>query len=125
MKVDLWRLAPVAFGVALSLTMTAWADEPSNQPEGVEVLARGPVHEAYAEPVGGQPQASPIVPKQPPEPIPEMPPDQKPEGDNVTWIPGYWAWEDGSQQFVWVSGFWRDVPPNQQWVPGHWQQAQD
>jgi hypothetical protein len=90
----------------------------------VQVQARGPVHEAYAEPVDSRPQPSPVVPKQPPDPIPESPPDQKPEGDSVQWIPGYWAWDEDSRDFLWVSGFWREVPPNRQWVPGHWDQAE-
>ena len=34
-----------------------------------------------------------MVPKQPPDPIQELPPDQKPSGQNIQWIPGYWAWD--------------------------------
>jgi hypothetical protein len=90
---------------------------------GVEVLARGPVHEAYAEPVDPYPQASPVIPKQPPEGIEELPPDQKPEGANVQWVPGYWAWDVDRNDYIWVSGFWRAPPPGRQWVPGHWQQV--
>src|SRR5262245_4659664 len=66
------------------------------QQEGVEVLARGPIHEAFAEPTAAKPEATPVVEKQPPEPIAEEPPEQKPEGDNIEWIPGYWAWDDES-----------------------------
>ena len=51
-------------------------------PEGVEVLGRGPVHEAFAQPLD-TPQAGPVAPKAPPEPIEEQPPAQKPEG--ATW----------------------------------------
>src|SRR5262249_3547820 len=54
----------------------------------------------------------------------EQPPDQKPEGENVGWIPGYWAWDDERSDFLWVSGFWRDVPPDRKWVPGTWQQVE-
>src|SRR5947209_20589765 len=60
--------------------------EPAQQ-EGVTVQARGPVHEAFAEPTLRAPRATPVVPKQPPQDIDEIPPDQKPEGDNVPWIP--------------------------------------
>src|SRR5947209_16315102 len=70
------------------------ADPATAQEEGVEVQARGPVHEAFAEPISGQPRPSPIVPKKPPDPVEEMPPDQKPEGNNVQWIPGYWQFDD-------------------------------
>jgi WXXGXW repeat (2 copies) len=93
-------------------------------PAGVEVLTRGPVHEAFAQVVDINPVASPIVPKQPPSPIEEQPPDQRPEGENVQWIPGYWAWDQDQSDYIWVSGIWRVPPADRQWVPGHWQQVQ-
>jgi WXXGXW repeat (2 copies) len=96
--------------------------EVAPQPAGMEVQARGPVHEAFAQPLNTQPEQGPVVPKAPPDPIPELPPDQKPEGDNVQWVPGYWAWDDDSNDFLWVSGFWRDVAPGRRWMPGHWQE---
>src|SRR5262249_52323645 len=91
--------------------------------EGGEPLPRGPVHEAYATPVDAQPQATPVIPRQPPAPLEEVPPDQKPDGPDVVWIPGYWAWDDDRSDFIWVSGFWRAPPPERQWVPGHWQRV--
>ncbi len=84
------------------------------------MLTNGPVHEAYAEPTNANPQAPIIVPKEPPAPVQEMPPDVKPDGQNVVWIPGYWAWDDGRHDFIWVSGIWRDTPPNHSWVAGYW-----
>ncbi len=65
------------------------------------------------------PQPGPIVQKQPPDPIKEIPPAQQPEGDNIVWIPGYWAWDDDRNDFLWVSGVLR-APPGQTWVPGYW-----
>jgi hypothetical protein len=119
-------LALAALGSGLFLILGASGcsqDTPAqSQPEGVDVQARGPVHEAFAEPTSTRPEQGQTVTKQPPEPIEEVPPDQKPEGDNVQWIPGYWAWDDEASDFVWVSGCWRDVPPGRRWVPGHWQQ---
>lgn len=91
-------------------------------PQGAQVLTRGPIHEAFAEPVVYDPRPGPIVPKQPPAPIVETPPDQQPEG-NVAWIPGYWAWDDERQDFIWISGLWREPPPGRQWVPGYWSQV--
>ena len=91
---------------------------------GQEVLTQGPVHEAYAEPTAQNPTAPLVVAKQPPNPVEEMPPDMKPDGDNVVWIPGYWAWDDTRTDFIWISGIWRDAPPNHSWVPGYWSQAQ-
>ena len=120
---SLW-LSTVTGGVLL--LATAAAQDPSDAPppppapqEGVDVQARGPVHEAFAEPNDLRPQPSPLVTKQPPDPINEVPPDQRPEGDNVQWIPGYWAWDEND--FLWVSGCWRTAPPGRQWVPGNWQ----
>src|SRR5262245_52140549 len=104
----------------------AQAGDPNAQqpalPDGVEALARGPVHEAYAS-TAEQTTAPPTVPKQPPEPIEELPPDQKPEGDNVQWMPGYWHWDEEAEQFIWISGFWRAVPPGRVWVPGSWREV--
>ncbi len=92
------------------------------QGEGIEVLAKGPVHEAFAA-TAEAPVAPPVVAKQPPEAIEELPPDQKPEGDNVQWIPGYWHWDEEGAQFIWVSGFWRQPPPGRVWVPGSWREV--
>ena len=100
-------------------------DQNAATQEGVQVMARGPVHEAYAEPSVRKPGPTPTIPKQPPNPVEEMPPDQKPEGANVTWIPGYWAWDEDRSDFIWVSGIWRDLPPDHQWIAGYWQQADD
>jgi len=91
-------------------------------PEGTEVLAKGPVHEAFAT-TAEAPAPGPVVAKQPPDPVEELPPDQKPEGDNVQWIPGYWAWDEDGSQYIWVSGFWRQIPPGRAWVPGSWREA--
>jgi hypothetical protein len=100
-------------------------ERPPAQPEGVEVLARGPVHEAFAALAQERPLPSPVAPKQPPDPIEEVPPAEKPADDHVIWIPGYWAWDDEPKDFLWVSGFWRVPPPDRQWLPGNWQQVED
>ena len=83
-------------------------------PQGVEVLARGPVHEAFATPTTEAVPTKP-APKEPPRPLDEMPPAEKPEG-NVTWIAGYWAWDDDKNDYLWVSGTWRVAPPNRGWA---------
>jgi hypothetical protein len=105
-------------------TTTLAADQPPPALDEAEVMTSGPVHEAYAEPVSAQPQPTPIIPKRPPDPIEEVPSEQKPALDNVQWIPGYWAWDDARGDFLWVSGFWRVPPPDRQWVPGYWSEAQ-
>jgi WXXGXW repeat (2 copies) len=97
------------------------AADPPAKLDGVEVLARGPVHEAFAQPASGLQEPGPVAPKEPPKPIDELPPDQRPEGDNVQWIPGYWSWDDDGSDYVWVSGLWRMAPADRRWLPGHWQ----
>src|SRR4051812_15419016 len=107
---------------ASSAPASAQPQDPNNPPAGVEVLTRGPVHEAYAS-TSEPPTVPAAVPNAPPEPVEEMPPDQKPEGDNVQWIPGYWHWDEERTDFIWISGFWRVSPPHQVWVPGSWRQG--
>ena len=57
--------------------------------------------------------------------MPELPPETKPAGNDVRWVPGYWMWEDNKKDFTWVSGFWRDVPPGREWSPGEWKKQGD
>jgi hypothetical protein len=114
-------IATLGLVALLAVGRSGRAQEPPAQPGGVEVLARGPVHEAFAQPVTTQPEPGPVAPKQPPEPIEEVSPDQKPQGDNVQWISGYWSWDEDLSDYLWVSGFWRMPPPGRRWLPGHWQ----
>jgi hypothetical protein len=93
------------------------AQQPADQ-AGVEVLTRGPVHEAFAEPVVADPAAGLVINRAPPEAVQEMPPADRPAG--AIWIPGYWAWDDDRGDFIWVSGIWRIAPPAGRWVPGYW-----
>ncbi len=97
----------------------AVAQQPVGGPDGVEVLARGPVHEAFAA-TAEMPSAGPIVQQLPPNPVEELPPDEKPEGDNVQWISGYWHFDEEKTDFIWISGFWRVPPPGRVWLPGSW-----
>jgi hypothetical protein len=105
---------------ALGTLIVAAEPKSAAAQKGVQVLTRGPVHEAFAETVTFDPEPGLVAPKAPPAAIEELPPDQKPEGANVAWIPGYWAWDEERSDFLWVSGIWRDLPPGRQWVPGYW-----
>ena len=128
MSTKQWGFATVAFLAAalwLIPSSRSHADEGPALEQGQEVLTHGPVHEAFAEPTVANPVPSLVVPKQPPEPIEEMPPDVKPDGANVVWVTGYWAWDDTRKDFIWVSGIWRDTPPNHVWVAGYWNQVAD
>jgi len=89
----------------------------------VEVLTRGPVHEAFAQPVLLDEGAGFIITQRPPAPLDESIPDEKPEGNHIVWIPGYWSWDTDRNDFIWVSGCWRAVPPHTSWVPGYWAES--
>src|SRR5205823_3686322 len=99
------------------------ADAPPLPPDGVEVQARGQVHEAFGEATVMREAPGIIVSGQPPAAIDEMPPEEKPEGDSVVWMPGYWSYDEEARDFIWVSGFWRAIPPGRTWVPGAWQKV--
>lgn len=91
---------------------------------GYDVLMQGPVHEAFAMPIEPDAQKSiAVVPQPPPAPIRELPPSNKPQGNNVQWIDGYWAFQEEVSDYVWVSGFYRDVPPDRAWTPGYWSET--
>ncbi len=117
MVVLIGLLAPPVFGQAQE---NPPAGDPPPAPKGVEVLARGPVHEAFASPMT-EPVPTQPVPKRPPKPLEELPPQEKPEGQ-VIWIGGYWAWDDERKDFLWVSGIWRTPPPHKQWIAGYWRE---
>ncbi len=120
-----WKLLLVIALFALPagliwLSAPATAQEGPAMDPGQQALTHGPVHEAFAEPASANPAPPPLVAVEPPGPIEEMPPDVKPEGNNIVWISGYWAWDDASNKYIWVSGIWRDAPPGYVWVPGYW-----
>ena len=121
---DVYKLglvAALAVGAAVwSVNCAPAAQGQADAEEGVEVLTRGPVHEAFAATVTFDPEPGFVAPRTPPALIEELPPEQKPEGDNVEWIPGYWAWDDEREDFLWISGLWRALPPGREWVPGYW-----
>ena len=90
--------------------------------EGMEVMTRGVVHEAFAE-VVTDPKPGLVVSKKPPEAIEEVPPEFKPEEEGAIWITGYWVWDDERDDFFWQSGVWRVPPPGMRWVAGYWNAA--
>ncbi len=110
----IWVLPLVVLGAATA------AQGQGTTEAGVQVLTRGPIHEAFAEASMTGATAGVVVPRTPYDPIIELPPDQRPEGNDVAWIPGYWSWDDDRSDFIWLSGVWRDLPPGRQWVPGYW-----
>lgn len=97
---------------------------PAQIPEGMEIQTRGPVHEAFAELIVTDAGQGMMAPAAPPMAIEEIPPEERPEGEDVAWIPGYWGWDEQRNDFLWISGVWRIPPPDCSWTPGYWVQAQ-
>jgi len=120
-------------GSMLCLAFLAWGQQNPELPkailvdppaqEGIEVQTRGPVHEAFLQPVDTKPSASQPVPKAPPPLIKEEPPTERPDGKNVVWISGYWGWDPMRQDYTWVSGLYREAPEGMQFIPGQWIQS--
>jgi hypothetical protein len=117
-----WRAALIALSFSCSSMAVGQGPPipPEELPAGAEVQTRGPVHEAFDEPVTMQAQAGVVAPNQPPPNIEEVPPPDRPQGDGYVWVPGYWAWDDDRNDFLWVSACWRVAPPSMYWVPGYW-----
>ena len=88
-------LSVLAIGGVLLAPIRASAVE-----AGVEELTRGPVHEAFAASVSYDPTPGILVRTGPPAMIEEVPPEQRLEGDNVAWIPGYWGWDEEQNDFI-------------------------
>ena len=134
-KLFQWSIVPLGAALLSVATMqpASQAQPPADaagaaptaaeQPAGTTVLTRGPIHEAFGQPTIFNPKPGMQIPKKAPQPVEELPPDEKPEGDNVAWIGGYWSWDEEKSDFMWISGFWRVLPPNRQWMPGYWNEA--
>ena len=108
--------------------VTAFAQEapprPSEGDDEAEVLTRGPIHEAFAEPLT-EPEPTLVIKKAPPEDIEEVPPEYAPDEEGAEWIAGYWAWDDDRDDFIWISGVYRVAPPDMRWVAGYWAEVED
>lgn len=122
-KIFCMVVALTAFGLGFGPGSIVYAETIASVSEkDVQVLASGPIHEAFAAAVVLNPEPGIVAAKALPALIEEIPPKQKPEGD-VQWIPGYWAWDDEINEYIWVSGVWRLPPPGRQWIPGYWTRA--
>ncbi len=99
--------------------------EPDQEELGYETLTRGPLHEAFAEPIVSDPVPGMLVLKEPPAPINELPPEYRPDSEDAIWIAGYWGWDDEREDYVWISGVYRVPPEGHQWVPGYWNQVNE
>ncbi len=83
----------------------------------VRPLNEGPLHEAFLSP--RKDRNPERVEKAPPPPLSERPGIEPPSA-SAEWIEGYWEWDAGRNDFVWVTGTWRVAPPGRFWVNGYW-----
>src|SRR5262245_9380687 len=83
----------------------------------VKPLMEGPLHEAFLSP---RKDLEPLrADKAPPPPITERP-AVDPPSTQAEWIEGYWEWDPGRKDYIWVTGTWRVPPPGRFWVNGYW-----
>ncbi|MEX2560295.1 MAG: hypothetical protein WD403_10295, partial [Pirellulales bacterium] len=131
MTTNLWRSGPLIALLLLAPAAARAQEFPQLEPQSgqideygddVEILTSGPVHEAFASVMQVDPAPGIFVSAIPPELIEELPPEVRPEGD-VVWIPGYWAWDDELDEFIWISGVWRVPPPGYAWMHGYWEEV--
>jgi len=111
--------------IAADATVETRAADLRGDGEDFETLTRGPLHEAFAEPIVADPVPGLIVAIEPPPPINELMPEFRPDGDDAIWIAGYWGWDQQREDFIWISGVYRVPPAGHQWVPGYWHQVTD
>ncbi len=123
MKTIMMIVMAMVLGTGVPVAGAADLAPPIPTAEQPEVLTQGPVNEAFAQPVNLEDQTGLIASTAPPAAISEVPPPERPAGDQFAWIPGYWAWDSDRSGYIWVSGCWRAVPPGMSWVPGYWSQA--
>ena len=98
MKKTVANIALKSFGLALSTALALLEGTPSTNaqdgdsssvppvpaaelPAGSELLTQGPVHEAFAKPVPGDPQAPVVISQAPPAVIQETPPAENSRRD--------------------------------------------
>ena len=81
----------------------------------VRPISEGPLHEAFLSP--RKDREPTYVPKSPPRPIGEKPAIDPPS-DRAEWIEGYWEWDEGRKDYVWVTGTWRSTTTRP--VLGQW-----
>ena len=106
---------PQAGGPAVGGTTNGAVSSFSGQK--VRPIHEGPLHEAFLSP---RKDRNPVrVEKAPPPPMSERP-GVDPPSATAEWIEGYWEWDPGRNDFVWVTGTWRVPPPGRFWVNGYW-----
>ncbi len=128
MLLSLRRAGVLASLLSASLAVSCgfFTQTPETPPETAEVpqVQSPPLqHEALFIGVASSRVLSVLYP--PPAPLSELPPETKPPGDDVVWIPGYWVWDTTRDDWQWVSGVWVHAPPGRRWTPGYWSVADD
>src|SRR5207302_1673977 len=111
----------LALGVLTIIVMFGQAQpapDESAQPPGVDVQARGPVHEAFAEPISDQPKQGTGVTKEPPPPTVEAGPSVPAPDPSSTYVGGCWIYAGAN--YRWRPGHWIAYRPGWVWIPAHY-----
>lgn len=77
----------------------------------------GYIHEAYISKDSGPVEFDAIEARPPVKALEQVPEQAYPQ---AKWIPGYWAWENKRNDFIWISGVMRVPPPEMEWIEGEW-----
>jgi len=86
--------------------------------------ARARAHEAVEPPESRRGGIRQHVQKEPPATIAERPGVGRPDR-RAQWVPGYWDWDPGQNDYVWVGGTWQVPPVGSMWVAGRWMRDND
>ena len=89
---------------------------PAPEP-AVKPLMEGPLHEAFLSP---RKDHEPVHVAKAPPAADHRAPGVDPPSLQAEWIEGYWEWDPGRKDYVWVTGTWRVPPPGRFWVNGYW-----
>ena len=102
----------ITLSLAWSLWVPVWLIA---QP--VSSISQGPVHEAFLSTTTESFILSAIT-LDPPPAIKEIVPASL--NSQWIWIPGYWEWSTELNNFIWMTGVWRQPPPAHVWISSEW-----
>jgi len=100
-----------------------WSVDPMDDGVYESIFAWDAVHEAVQREQLEETSLWSQIP--PPDPLDETARSGRNPSGSAVWVEGYWRWYPGLQRYLWVSGCWREPPPNLVWYEGHWRKGGD
>ena len=126
---DAGRILPLLFLMAWLLcprvvAQDAPAADDPGQDQDVQVLTQGPVHEAFAVAGGARPQGRAWWSRSSRRTRSRRcRRTRSRRARTSSGSPATGAGTTARNDYLWVSGVWREPPPGRQWVPGYWNQV--